>query len=162
MAFTTNPVRHSHTHQFDAGANISELCVNSAYLLPTADGTVNQVLKTNGADVVSWVTPATANAWTGTSCGTCYFVYSASCYYALCCACCSSALTAITKATCSWVYSINFIGSSYSTSTGHCIGICSTGYFGCYFYCGYFVCSASCGVGICSISPTTASVVASI
>lgn len=41
----------------------ASLNINGAYTLPTADGSANQVLKTNGTGTVTWQTDTTVNYW---------------------------------------------------------------------------------------------------
>ncbi len=43
-------------------ANLAGLTINSAYTFPTADGTANYVLSTNGSGTVTWADPAAAAA----------------------------------------------------------------------------------------------------
>jgi len=45
-------------------SDIAQVTVNSAFTLPTADGTVGQVLTTNGTGTVGWATPASSATYT--------------------------------------------------------------------------------------------------
>jgi cytoskeletal protein RodZ len=45
-------------------ANLAGLTINSAYTFPTADGTANQVLQTDGSGNVSWGNASSGSLWT--------------------------------------------------------------------------------------------------